>query len=114
MEGSNGDVVTIEIPDCGVKIQTTLTLIDPAGVIFDSKTNAPIANASVSLWIASGNACTTTPAGHELVDGVSNPQRHRHDRFHRGIPFSAGRARQLLRLRQTAPGVRISLDRCGQ
>ncbi len=29
VEGSNGNLVTIEIPDCGVKILSTVTLIDP-------------------------------------------------------------------------------------
>lgn len=74
VEGRNRDTITIEIPDCGIKVQTTLTLVDPAGVVFDSKSNAPVANATVTLLNAYQNSCTTALASvTESVEGVIRP-----------------------------------------
>jgi len=74
VEAANGESVTVEMPDCGTRVVTTLTFIDPAGVVFDSKTNTPVANAVVTLLNATGNACTTTPATvTQMVNGAIQP-----------------------------------------
>ncbi len=76
LEGNQFDVYDIEIIGCGRKITTTLTLIDPNGVVFDSRTNQPIAGATVTLVNAINGQCTTTPARVQaLVSGrlVSSP-----------------------------------------
>ncbi len=69
VEASNGASITIEIPGCGPKVTTTLILVDPSGVVFDSKTNAPVANAKVSLVTAdAAGVCSTTPATVQALD----------------------------------------------
>ncbi len=74
VDAANGEVVTIEMSGCGTKIVTTVTLIDPAGVVFDSKSNVPVGDATVTLLLASGNACTTTPATvTQMVNGAIEP-----------------------------------------
>ncbi|MBS0416963.1 MAG: DUF11 domain-containing protein [Proteobacteria bacterium] len=74
VEGRHGDTITIAIPDCGIKVQATLSLVDPAGVVFDSKSNAPVAYATVTLRNASENSCTTTPVS--VSESDSSGQYH--------------------------------------
>lgn len=76
LEGNPYDVFQIEILGCGRRISTTITLIDPNGVVFDSRTNQPVAGAIVRLFTASGGVCSNTPATvQSLVGGqiVSAP-----------------------------------------
>ncbi len=62
LEGRPYDSYAVELIGCGKKISTTITLIDPNGVVFDSRTNQPVAGATVRLLVASGGMCTNTPA----------------------------------------------------
>lgn len=62
LEGLPGDVFDISLLGCGRRIFTTVTLIEPAGVVFDSSTNEPVAGALVRLVMAVGGVCTTTTA----------------------------------------------------
>jgi uncharacterized repeat protein (TIGR01451 family)/fimbrial isopeptide formation D2 family protein len=76
LEGNPFDTYNIEILGCGRRITTTVTLIDPSGVVFDSRTNEPVAGATVRLVTAQGGVCTNTPASvSQLVSGnvVSAP-----------------------------------------
>ena len=70
LEGRPYDSYLVDLVGCGKKIQTTVTLIDPNGVVFDSRTNQPISGAVVRLVNASAGVCTNTPATvNELVAG---------------------------------------------
>ncbi len=62
LEGNPLDSYTVEIIGCGRRITTTVTLIDPNGVVFDSRTNEPVAGAIVRIVTASGGVCTNTAA----------------------------------------------------
>ena len=62
LEGRPYDTLDVELIGCGKKISTMVTLIDPNSVVFDSRTNQPIAGATVRLVKASGASCTNTPA----------------------------------------------------
>ena len=62
LEGQPFDVYQVELIGCGKKITTTLTLIDPNGVVFDSRTNEPIAGATVRIVTASGGVCSNNLA----------------------------------------------------
>ena len=62
LEGRPYDTFDVELTGCGKKISTTITLIDPNSVVFDSRTNQPIGGATVRLVTASGGRCTNTPA----------------------------------------------------
>jgi uncharacterized repeat protein (TIGR01451 family) len=74
VEAAGGDTLTVEITSCGAKVTASIILIDPSGVVFDSHSNLPLANAAVSLVVATPNACTTTPATvSQSVDGVIQP-----------------------------------------
>ncbi|MCY7304600.1 MAG: carboxypeptidase regulatory-like domain-containing protein, partial [Rhodoferax sp.] len=74
LEGNPYDSFQVEIVGCGKKIATTITLIDPNGVVFDSRTNRPIAGATVRIVTASGGICTNIPATvRQLVTGQVTP-----------------------------------------
>ena len=62
IEGRPFDTFQIELIGCGKKISTTVTLVDPNGVVFDSRTNQPIVGATVRIVQAAGGICTNTPA----------------------------------------------------
>ena len=62
LEGLPYDTIDVQLTGCGKRISTTVTLIDPNGLIFDSRSNEPIAGATVRLVTASSGACTNTPA----------------------------------------------------
>ncbi len=70
VEGRPGDVFDIEILGCGRRIATTVTLMEPSSVVFDSRSNEPVANARVTLVTAAGGQCSTSPAA---VTGGGNP-----------------------------------------
>lgn len=69
LEGRPYDVYDVDLVGCGKKIATTITLIDPNGVVFDSRTNQPIAGATVRLVTSSGGRCTGTPASVSTLEG---------------------------------------------
>lgn len=74
VEIRNGETISVSLQGCGTSIVTTIALVDPGGVVYDSRTNQPIANATVTLVRASGSACTSTPADvSQLVGGVLQP-----------------------------------------
>ena len=63
VEAKSGDKISIEIQGCGRSIVTEVVLIDPAGTVFDSRSNVPVAGASVTLLTGDGlGGCTTTAA----------------------------------------------------
>jgi uncharacterized repeat protein (TIGR01451 family) len=68
VEGVAGDVMDVEMVGCGRRIATTVTLIDPNGVVFDSKTNDPVAGAVVRLVTASNGVCSSTLATVSTLD----------------------------------------------
>jgi uncharacterized repeat protein (TIGR01451 family) len=74
LEGNPNDIFDIEIVGCGRRISTTVTLIDPNGVVFNSRTNEPVANTTVRLVLAKNGQCTATLAPvSDLVDGKIVP-----------------------------------------
>lgn len=62
LEGVAYDTFAIEILGCGRRIATSVTLIDPNGVVFDSRTNVPVEGATVRIVNAVGGTCTNTLA----------------------------------------------------
>lgn len=74
LEGRPYDSYDVDLVGCGKKISTTVTLIDPNGVVFDSRTNQPVGGATVRIFVASGGVCTATPASvSTLVAGQLAP-----------------------------------------
>jgi uncharacterized repeat protein (TIGR01451 family) len=65
LQGRPYDVLDAEILGCGRRMATTITLTEPAGVVFDSATNDPVAGAAVTLVAASAGRCTATPVAIE-------------------------------------------------
>ena len=63
IEARSGDRIAVDIQGCGRSIVTEIVLVDPVGVVFDSRSNVPIAGATVSLRKGDGaGGCTITPA----------------------------------------------------
>ncbi len=74
LEGRPFDTYQVDLVGCGKKITTTVTLIDPNGVVFDSRTNQPIGGATVRLVTSTGGICTNTAAQvSQLVGGQIVP-----------------------------------------
>jgi len=74
LESRKGDALTATINGCGANAVQTTILIDPSGVVFDSKTGAPVAGATVTLIdvAGSGNGGRPgAPARVFLADGVT-------------------------------------------
>ncbi len=69
LEGRPYDTYDVQLTGCGKRIATTVTLIDPNGVVFDSRTNQPVAGATVRLVTATGGRCTNTPATVSSLSG---------------------------------------------
>ena len=67
IETIRNDTLTAEIEGCGSTRTETTLLIDPDGVIFDSRTDAPIAGVTVTLI----DANTGSPAIVFKADGVT-------------------------------------------
>ena len=74
LEGRPFDTYQVDLVGCGKKITTTVTLIDPNGVVFDSRTNQTIGGATVRLVTSTGGICTNTAAQvSQLVGGQIVP-----------------------------------------
>ncbi|MDX2220916.1 MAG: hypothetical protein SF172_18010 [Burkholderiales bacterium] len=71
LEGLPGDTFDVSLLGCGRRISTTVTLIDPAGIVFDSATNEPIAGAVVRLVNATGGVCGTTTASVQTMNATT-------------------------------------------
>lgn len=71
LEGLPGDTFDVSLLGCGRRISTTVTLIDPAGIVFDSTTNEPIAGALVRLVTASGGVCSATTAAVQTMNAAT-------------------------------------------
>jgi uncharacterized repeat protein (TIGR01451 family) len=74
LETLKNDVLTAQINGCGASSTTTIILIDPSGVVFDSATNLPVAGASVQLIDVSGagnGGNAGGPAAVFLADGTT-------------------------------------------
>ena len=75
VETPHASQVIAEVQGCGVRVTVDLVMLDPFGVLFDSRTNAPVAGATVTLMRGDGaNGCTATPATvRQIVNGVVQP-----------------------------------------
>ncbi len=75
VEGNSRDRINVSLQGCGVPIVTQVTLVDPAGVVFNSRTNQPVSGATVTLLRGDGaGGCTTTPASvTQIVNGAIVP-----------------------------------------
>ncbi|CAN5423382.1 hypothetical protein BH10PSE16_BH10PSE16_26650 [soil metagenome] len=78
LEVLRDDVVTATITSCGgiSALATTTLLIDPSGVVYDSRTNQPVAGVSVQLIDVTGagnGGRPGSPATVFLPDGTSSP-----------------------------------------
>ena len=74
LEGRPFDTYQVDLIGCGKKITTTITLIDPTSVVFDSRTNQTIGGATVRLVTSTGGICTNTAAPvSQLVGGQIVP-----------------------------------------
>jgi large repetitive protein len=79
LQGNAYDTYDVEIVGCGRRIFTSVTLIDPSGVVFDSRTNVPVAGANVRIVDAVNGVCTTTLSRVQALQSgtlipSSNPQ----------------------------------------
>lgn len=68
LEGRPYDVYQVELVGCGKRISTTVTLIDPSGIVFDSRTNQPVQGATVTVVTATGGVCSNQPASVSLLE----------------------------------------------
>ena len=71
LEGNAYDSFLIEIVGCGRRIVTSVTLIDPNGVVFDSRTNEPVSGAIVRIVNAAAGVCSNTLS---TVQALNNGQ----------------------------------------
>lgn len=74
VEVITNDVLTASINGCGSGPISTTILVDPIGVVYDSRTNEPIQGATVSLIDVSGAGNGGNPGGPAVVfdvDGVT-------------------------------------------
>ena len=55
VETARGDTLTATMSDCGGMQLSINILIDPAGIVFDSRSNLPLAGATVNLIDVTGN-----------------------------------------------------------
>ncbi|HLY33262.1 MAG TPA: hypothetical protein VKQ07_01890, partial [Jatrophihabitantaceae bacterium] len=72
LEGNANDTFDVQVLGCGQHIANVVTLMEASSVVFDSRTNEPIAGATVTLVGASGGRCTTIPASFSGT-GAQNP-----------------------------------------
>ncbi len=70
LQGRAGDVFEAEILGCGKRIWTLVTLTDPKSIVFDSRTNAPVGGAVVTLLEAAGGSCTAARAAVRAFSGA--------------------------------------------
>ncbi|HWX55764.1 MAG TPA: hypothetical protein VN176_14345 [Verrucomicrobiae bacterium] len=74
MEVLRNDQIVASLSGCGAATVTATVLIDPAGVVFDSHSNAPVAGANVTLIDVTGNGNgghPNSPANVFQFDGVT-------------------------------------------
>jgi len=74
MEVLINDQITAPCPVCGAASVTATILVDPAGVVFDSRSNALVAGAKVTLIDVTGNGQRRQPGSPATVlqfDGVT-------------------------------------------
>lgn len=55
LESATNDVLTATIRECGGTITSTIILVDPIGIVFDSRTNEPVSGVKVTLIDVTGN-----------------------------------------------------------
>lgn len=67
MQTRSRDTLTAEIGGCGNVTVLTTILIDPAGIVYDSRTNAEIAGATVTLIDVTGSGNGGSPGGPAVV-----------------------------------------------
>ncbi len=74
VETLKNDTITATVIGCGDKISATI-LVQPSGVVFDSKTNLPISGATVQLIDISGpnNGIAGTAANAIMINGAPAP-----------------------------------------
>ena len=68
------DRLTVSLAGCGATLMQASLLVDPFGVVFDSKTSVPIAGAAVTLFDVTGagnGSVAGGPARVFLADGVT-------------------------------------------
>ncbi len=73
LQGAAFDVLDAEVLGCGRRIATTITLTAPAGIVFDSASNEPVAGAVVTLVPASGGRCSATPVSLDGNPATTGP-----------------------------------------
>ena len=74
LAAAKNDTLTASIEGCGSGVSTASILVDPSGVVFDSRTNAPLAGASVTLIDVTGagnGGHAGGPARVFAIDGVT-------------------------------------------
>lgn len=74
IQALKNDTLTTWFRACGQPVAMDTVLVDPYGVVFDSRSNAPVAGATVQLIDVSGNANGGLPGGAARVfgeDGVT-------------------------------------------
>jgi uncharacterized repeat protein (TIGR01451 family) len=74
LETKQNDMLMAGMNGCGMGWTQTGILIDPSGVVFDSRSNAPVAGATVSLSDITGQGNGGSPGGPArvfLADGVT-------------------------------------------
>lgn len=67
LEGVRFDTFGVELVGCGRPIETTISLLDPTAVVFDSGTNQPVEGATVTLVRASA----ARAASEEACEGTA-------------------------------------------
>ena len=60
LEGNPNDVFEMEVLGCGRRIDTVVTLMQPASVVFDSNTNAPVADERLKDGVCAPAAPSST------------------------------------------------------
>lgn len=74
VQAMQNDTLTASIEGCGGPAQATSILVDPDGVVFDSHSNVPLANATVTLIDITGmgnGGAPNAPARVFAADGVT-------------------------------------------
>ncbi len=109
LQGNAGDVFDVSLEGCGRTIRTVVTLMAPTSVVFDSRSNAPVSGALVTLVNASGPQCSATAAD---VPGQSRDHRRRRrvrlPRHRLGYLLPRGARAQRLRVPLAGGVVRAS------
>ena len=75
VEAPSGATIGVELLGCGRSIVSELVLVDPAGTVFDSRSNAAVGGAGVALHVADtrGGCSDTLASVRRIVDGRIEP-----------------------------------------